>query len=227
MRLRTRSRGGSLHGGRAADTPQTDGRHPSGTALVLLLWLAIQLLALLTAALRVPLSGGYPRPAERLAIDLMLVAQITASAMLLPILLRGWRLWLMVVLTSWPFVQMAGFLSATPWTRVLAAGIYLSVWLTGLAAWNVVLRSRKSRMAGVAIAMLWAWGRCGAGVRPGGVPSAGNGILVESRGHARTRHGWIGPDSSDSAARGTVGVPGQLLCPGMRRGRAPVRSSFP
>src|SRR3954463_8926538 len=52
-------------------------------------WLALQMLALLAAGLRVPFSARFVVPEEQLAIHEMFTVQMIASAMLFPILLRN------------------------------------------------------------------------------------------------------------------------------------------
>jgi hypothetical protein len=118
----------------------------------LALWLAIQLLVLLIPALQIPLSDQFPRPAERLAADEMAVAQVVAGALLFPLILRSLRETLLLAAASWPFLQLAGFLSsASPWA-IAGCACYISMWLLILGLWRSVLCSGKSRLVGAAIA---------------------------------------------------------------------------
>jgi hypothetical protein len=129
----------------------------------LLIWLILQLLTILIPITQLPLSDKFPRPAERLAIDEMLIAQISLSALLFPILFTSASNSLIVIASSWPFILLAGVLSVTPQARVLAAGTYLTVWLLVLALWSSVLSSRRAQLVGctlaggisIGLALLW------------------------------------------------------------------------
>ena len=134
--------------------PTTDA--PPFTA-PLLLWLSLQLLALLTALLRVPLAAQYPQPAELLAAQVMVVVQVTAVALLFPYLLRDVRSVAAVVAATLPFLVLSGAVSGIPAGRLVLAGIYVVSWIVALAAWNV-RASTSGRSAGVAAATLLTLG---------------------------------------------------------------------
>ena len=119
----------------------------------LLLWLLVQLSALLVACLRLPLAAKYPQPAEMLAAQLVVVAQVVAASLLFPYLLRDRRAALAVVASAWPFIALGGVLSALPAGRVVAAGAYVTLWLTALAAMRHTLPDRY-QPAGVTSASL-------------------------------------------------------------------------
>ena len=127
--------------------------HPAGTSAgitaPLLLWLLVQLLALLLAAGRVPLAAQYPQPAETLAAHVVAVVQVTAAALLMPYLMRDAAASVAVVATAWPFMVLAGVLSALPAARVAAAGASVTAWLVALALVNQSLPSAWQ-----------AWGVC-------------------------------------------------------------------
>jgi hypothetical protein len=118
----------------------------------LALWLILQLLPLLAAAAQLPLSDQFPRPAEQLALDELIVVQITASALLFPLILPTLPSTLIAIAASWPFLQLAGFLAAAPPLRVLGSACYLALWLLTLNLWLRLLPHRKSLLIGVAIA---------------------------------------------------------------------------
>ena len=61
----------------AAQIPQLHSSPPSASdAKALLLWIIVQLAALLASATRLPLWSSFPRPAEALAADVMLVTAL-------------------------------------------------------------------------------------------------------------------------------------------------------
>src|SRR5262245_54381709 len=97
----------------------------TSTPIALLIWLLIQLGALLIGAARVELWANYPRPAENLALDLMLVTQAAASALLLPLLLITWHRAALVIATVVPFAHFAAMLTAVPTVRAAAASAYV------------------------------------------------------------------------------------------------------
>ncbi len=109
-------------------------------------WLCIQLLALTAGATQIQLSDQFPRPAEQLALDVMLAVQLGTSAMLFPLLLRNLTSTLLVIASTWPFIQIAGILAAVPSPSILLAGCYVSVWLVFLALARSLPRSEKSMM---------------------------------------------------------------------------------
>ncbi len=126
---------------------------PALSLFALFVWLLIHLLALLFAMLRVPLWARSPVPGDALAIDVMLVTQITAAAMLFPVLLVNWRTTATLVLVSIPFIEMAGLLAGVARSRLPLASVLVGAWL--IALWLCVpllRRSRAASLVGVAIA---------------------------------------------------------------------------
>lgn len=117
--------------------------HPL-SPLPLILWLLIQLLALLLPVLHIPLSDQFPRPIEKVAIEEMLAIQLILSSLLLPLLFRTWRTSLILIASTWPFLQLTAVLSSTPAANALQAGLYLSGWMALLAIWANLLRSDRS-----------------------------------------------------------------------------------
>jgi hypothetical protein len=118
----------------------------------LLLWIGLQLFALGAALVHVAPWPNPPASLDRLALPEMLVVQCLASALLFPLILRTPRLAALVILSAWPFCQLAAFVSSTPAPRWIAAGGALSLWLIGLAAWRSVLRTRALQQIGLALA---------------------------------------------------------------------------
>lgn len=118
----------------------------------LLLWLGIQLLALLVPAIRLPLAVKYPEPQELLAVAIMLAVQVGAASLLFPILMADSRTAAVVIATAWPFQMLAAALAATPPARVVGPGAYVTAWLASLALWRAMLRRDDARHWGVAVA---------------------------------------------------------------------------
>jgi hypothetical protein len=113
------------------------------------------------SAARIPFfaTKSFPVPADRLALAVMLVTQVSASALSFPFLLRDARAAAMVIAASWPFTILAAFLTGNVELRPLAGAIiYISAWLTGLALWRVALRTDRARAVGVCIATLLTLG---------------------------------------------------------------------
>ena len=126
-----------------------------------LVWLLLQLIALAISAGRIPFYAikSFPQPAELIALPLMLVVQIGASALLFPFLLRDFRTAGLVVVASWPFTVLAGFLTGITTTRGIPySAIYVTIWLAGLGLWNKALRSPRGQVMGVAIALFGTFG---------------------------------------------------------------------
>ena len=125
----------------------------------LIVWLAVQMSALCLPTFRVPLSARYPRPEESLAVHVVVVVQITAAALLFPFLFRSITTSVIVIASAVPFLQLAAFLATfTDNRRLTICAAYLVAWLAGLAMLSTSLRSQKTRMYGVAAAVLIAIG---------------------------------------------------------------------
>ena len=117
----------------------------------LFLWLVIQLLALALPTLQIPLSDNFPRPIERLAVHELVIVQVLAAAMLFPMLFKNIATTIALVASTWPFLQLAGMLAATPTPRLLCAALYLALWMTALALINATLRSRRAQLQATAL----------------------------------------------------------------------------
>jgi hypothetical protein len=136
-----------------ADRAASRGR-PNSPLAPLISWLLVQGAALAIAAARVPLSAHYPQAGERLAIDLVLAAQIGASAALFPWLMRDRRAVVVTVCAAWPFIAFAAVLSALPPGPTAMVAAFVTGWLVVLAIWNAGLRSPKWRLVASAVAGL-------------------------------------------------------------------------
>jgi hypothetical protein len=160
---------------------------PAGVFWPIALWLAIQGGALVLAAARVPLSARYPGPEELLGVHLTMIVQVTASAMLFPVLLRSVSSWIIAVAATVPFLQLSAFLAAlTDNQRVAFCSLYVAGWLTALGIANAVLRTMAAKMCGVALATLAAVGGAMLAYlhREFSAPSAS---------FEWADHGWLGP----------------------------------
>ena len=137
--------------GTAAE-PSTSPAPHRGLAGPLFLWLALQVGTLLLAGLQTPLSDKFTRPAERRAIEEMLVVQIAASALLFPMILDGLWAALAAIATAWPMLALAGVLSVRPTGDVVRGATYVSLWMGVLAIWGWLLSGQRSRLIGCAVA---------------------------------------------------------------------------
>ena len=127
-------------------------------AAPLFCWLVIQLIALALGVFRVPLSARWAPPGEQFAIQIVLVTQVVASAMLFPFLLRNLTTSAMAILSIAPFVQLSAFLSGTPMSRAALATLYVAIWLVTLAVWREIVQSRRGEMLAVACGLAWSVG---------------------------------------------------------------------
>jgi hypothetical protein len=122
-------------------------------------WLLLNMLALLAAGLRVPFSARFIVPEEQMALHEVFLVQITASAMLFPYLFHTFSTAVVIVAVTPLCVQLAGVLAAeSVFLRLVADCAYPTIWLAGLAVWAYVLRGKKARLYGVALALLWVVG---------------------------------------------------------------------
>jgi hypothetical protein len=143
------------------EPPPTESDVPLPPTKPLLLWLTLQLAVLALAAARVPLAAKYPRPAESLAIHLMLATQVAAAALLFPFILRDLRVATMVIVSTWPFDLLAAHLSALPAAQFLPAVSYVTLWLVTLTIWRSVVTSDMLQLVAVTVATAWALGGAG------------------------------------------------------------------
>ena len=125
-------------------------------------WLLIQMIVLCLAAARVPLWYRAPAPVERVAVEQMLAAQVVASALLFPWLMRNLATGLCVILVTAPFVQLAAVLAEVDLARAAVAWIFAALWMSALLAWTVALRASRAatraQLIGVALAGALAMG---------------------------------------------------------------------
>jgi len=121
-------------------------------------WLLIQLIVLGLCAARVPLWYRAPEPLEHLAVEHLLVAQVIASSLLFPWLMRNVMTAACVIVTSAPFVLLAGMLAETGLSWTARTWGYVALWLAGLAVWTASLHTRRAKLVGGALASVLAVG---------------------------------------------------------------------
>lgn len=143
---------GPVNASTAVEDPATAPSGPPPSTAPLLLWLLIQLGAILLVVLRVPLAAGYPEPAERLAPHLLLAVQVVAAGMLFPFLLRDWRAAVQVIATAVPFQLASGYLAGIEARAMLPAMAFCLSWILLLALWRPSLGTARARMLGVSVA---------------------------------------------------------------------------
>jgi hypothetical protein len=104
-----------------ATTMSREQRKPSLT-FVLFLWLTPQLISLALSATRVPLSAHPPQPIESVALQQMVIVQFVVAAMVGPVLFRCRTSKVAVVMTAFPMLQLAAFLSSAMWKMGVILG---------------------------------------------------------------------------------------------------------
>jgi len=117
---------------------------------LLLGWLGIQILTLGVGAMRLPLSARAGSEPQNLALPEMVVVQLALATLLFPVLL-GEGVGFMTAASALPFLQLAGFLTATPIARVCTLGLAIMLWFAGLWAWRVALANEQIQLIGVAV----------------------------------------------------------------------------
>lgn len=136
-----------------------DRPRPTVSFGAVLVWLLLNMLALLVTGLRIPFSARFISPEEQMALHEIFFLQMVASAMLFPFLFRTFATTVVILAVTPLCVQLAGVLAAQSefWPLVCDCA-YPTLWLAGLAVWAYVLRGKKARMYGVALALLWVVG---------------------------------------------------------------------
>ncbi len=124
----------------------------------LLLWLLIQLAALLLATLRVPLAASGPEPADLYALHIVVIVQIATAAALFPALMRDWVTTTMVICSTWPFQLAGGYLAALAPSRIASVAAYVATWLLALAIVGRALKGNRSRLLASSIVLSYVLG---------------------------------------------------------------------
>ncbi len=128
---------------------------PTGPAF---LWLAVQIAALIIAAFRIPLWAQAPTGQEVLALKIVAIAQIWASSLLFPMLMKTWQQWMMSIVITWPLIALAGLLAAVDHEAIFSTAAYVTAWLVVLGLIHFALGNFRLRMIGVAAISFWSMG---------------------------------------------------------------------
>ncbi len=99
-----------------------------------------------------------PGAGEQLSLFIMLGVQIGAAALLFPLLVANWRVALIVLVTAWPFAELAGFLADASANQWLMGVLYVSLWLVSLYLWARALRNSWGMILGTALAAMISLG---------------------------------------------------------------------
>jgi len=127
-------------------------RSANPIAAPILTWTLIQLAALLLAASGVRLWARPQPPAtEAYAIWIMLTAQVAASALLFPWLLRDVRASVYVIISDALFVQLAGLLAQEDGWLIGEAAAGVCVWLIWLGILRRMLVSAHMELLAIAL----------------------------------------------------------------------------
>jgi hypothetical protein len=127
-------------------------------AVAMALWLAVQIGALALSAFRIPLAIGLPPAAEQSALAVMLVIQVSAAALLSPLLLATRRQTFIAIAVLWPMGELASFLADAPLPRAALGEAYVSAWLLTLSLWVWTINQTKSAALLPAVAAMLSIG---------------------------------------------------------------------
>jgi LPXTG-motif cell wall-anchored protein len=141
-----------------ADDCRAAGHGEPGHIAPLGVWLGLQLGLLLVVVLQVPLSDQYARPAERVALEVVLIGQVFFAGLIFPWLVRSIGQAVMLAAASWPFVQLAMVLSSAHWAPALGAGVYLALWLAILGGLRSLLSTPRLQLVGSAMVTAFSAG---------------------------------------------------------------------
>jgi hypothetical protein len=97
-----------------------------------IVWIAVQLLCIGLSCAQVQWAANFVRPAESAAVEQLLLVQLACATMLAPWLLRNWVLVISIAAASWPFIQLACFLSALPAQRSVLLSSHVAAWLIAM-----------------------------------------------------------------------------------------------
>ncbi len=114
-----------------------------------IVWVAVQLVALLLAGMNVSLWARGSLPGNRFAISFMLVAQVAMSSLLFPWLLSSTRAGVVMVSVAVAFVGVAGLVEGAGLPKIVEAGLGVAIWLVALRLWSERLKHRTARLLGV------------------------------------------------------------------------------
>src|SRR5262249_34502886 len=98
------------------------------------------------------LWATFPASGESLALTQLLIIQLIASSLLFPFLCKIRQSTIAILLASFPALALAGYLSQAGSASVLAAAVFLTLWLIGLAGWREVVKTERSQLIAICIA---------------------------------------------------------------------------
>jgi hypothetical protein len=124
----------------------------------IVIWLTVQIAALGMCAARVSLWARAPQATEQLSLVLMLAAQVGASALIFPHLLGTRGTTILAVASGWPMALLAAQLADAPFSILVRAELYVSIWLISLHLWTRALPSPSAKLLGTAIAAMISLG---------------------------------------------------------------------
>jgi hypothetical protein len=123
---------------------------PAATGLAV--WLCVQLAAIGISAARIALWARAPQATERLALVLMVASQIGASSLIFPHLLGTRGATILAIASGWPMALLAAQLADAPFSILVRAELYVSIWMISLHFWTRALPSPSAKLLGTAIA---------------------------------------------------------------------------
>lgn len=116
----------------------------------LIIWIAVQLLAIGLGAMHIRLWASAPLATETLALDELLVAQFLASCLLFPVLCRTWQSTVAMVIGSIPMIAVAGMLGGVEDSVCIGCWFNVSMWVVGLFFCRRVVATSAAQMISVA-----------------------------------------------------------------------------
>ena len=124
---------------------------PTRSARLIAFWVIAQLAALGLAAGRVSLSARFFQPAERMAVEEMLVAQLLVAALTFPRLLQSGFIACVIMITAIPMLLLANSLSRYPLAALWPVMLYVELCLMAMAVWARLLQKLRSQLIGIAV----------------------------------------------------------------------------
>ncbi len=121
----------------------------------LVLWLLPQLLMLGACAAGFLFSRAQPQPADRLALHLVISAQVIVLFLLFPMLLESGRSAAVIFAGASPFWVAAMILSGLGWSTMLSAAGYVLLWLIALHLVKLNLKTPAAQLHACTITSTW------------------------------------------------------------------------
>lgn len=124
---------------------------PIYSARVLAFWMIAQVAALALAAGRFPLSAHFFEPAERMAVEELLIIQLVVASLTFPLLLRSAYGSFVTMITAIAMIFLANALSRYPLRQLVSSLVYLEACLLAMAIWAHLLRNLRSQLIDVCV----------------------------------------------------------------------------